>query len=257
MREASDWPAPVDVVNEEGASDVVLLCEHASNHVPAEYNQLGLSAEQLHRHIAWDIGAAEVCRRLSHLLDAPAFLGTYSRLVIDLNRPLSAADSMPATSEGIIVPANAHLDAEEAARRVNTIFAPFHQRVASHLDQRIATNRPTRLVSIHSFTPVFFGVARRWHAGVLFAGAAHFGNVALARLQHAGLLIEANEPYKTDRLGDYAIPIHGDDRGIPAIMLEIRNDEITDTVGADWWARWIANSLDANIGVSRARGEGR
>jgi predicted N-formylglutamate amidohydrolase len=88
MHEAADWPAPVEILNENGASGIVLLCEHASNHVPADYAELGLPSEQLNRHIAWDIGAADVARRLSNLLDAPAFFGTYSRLLIDLNRPL-------------------------------------------------------------------------------------------------------------------------------------------------------------------------
>lgn len=240
-----DWPAPIEILNEEGASDIVLLCEHASNHIPTEYEELGLPSEQLHRHIAWDVGAAEVTRRLSRLLDAPAFFGTYSRLLIDLNRPLTAHDSIPTISEGIIVPANAEPDPAEVARRVSTIFAPFHQGVTAHLDHRLDPNRTTRLVSIHSFTPVFFGVPRPWHAGVLFDGAADFGNAVLARLQRPGLLVEANQPYKTDRLGDYAIPIHGDDRGIPAIMIEIRNSSIADAAGAEWWARWIAGSLSA------------
>lgn len=239
----AEWPAPVELLNAVGASDIVLLCEHASRHIPIEYDGLGLSSEQLRRHIAWDIGAAEVTRRLSHLLDAPALFGTYSRLLIDLNRPLNAPDSIPTISEDIVIPANANLNAAEMARRVNTIFAPFHQCVAALLDERLDTNRATRLVSIHSFTPVFLGVARAWDAGVLFDGASDFGNAVLARLQHPGLLIEANEPYKTDRLADYAIPIHGDDRGIAAIMIEIRSDGISDTAGAEWWAKWIANSL--------------
>lgn len=240
-----DWPAPVDTLNEEGASDIVLLCEHASNFIPTEYAELGLPPDQLRRHIAWDIGAAEVTRRLSHLLDAPAFFGTYSRLLIDLNRPLTAPDSIPTISEGIVVPANADVDPAEVARRVNSIFAPFHKCVTAHLDQRLATDRPTRLVSIHSFTPVFFGVERPWHAGVLFDEAIGFGNAVLVHLQHPGLVIGANEPYKTNRSGDYAIPIHGDDRNIPAIMLEIRNNGIDHDAGADWWARWIAGSLSA------------
>ncbi|MEO6014242.1 MAG: N-formylglutamate amidohydrolase [Devosia sp.] len=240
-----DWPAPVEILNEQGTSDIVLLCEHASNYMPAEYAGLGLSRDQLHRHIAWDIGAAEVTRHLSRLLDAPAYFGTYSRLLIDLNRPLNAPDSIPTVSEGLTIPANADLDVGEVARRVKTIFAPFHHRVAADLDQRLNTNRPTRLVSIHSFTPVFSGVARPWHAGVLFDRAVDFGNAVLATLQRPGLLIEANEPYKTDRLGDYAIPIHGDDRDIPAIMIEIRNDGIADGTGAEWWARFIASSFEA------------
>ena len=161
MPDAPDWPAPVEIVNQAGASDIVLICEHASSHMPAEYGGLGLTAEQLQGHIAWDIGAAEVTRRLCALLDAPAFLGTYSRLLIDLNRPLGALDSIPSVSEGIPIPGHLDLELAEVSRRVEAIFTPFHNRVAAHLDQRLATGRPTRLVSIHSFTPVFFGVGSR------------------------------------------------------------------------------------------------
>lgn len=256
MPEFTDWPEPVEVLNDEGAADIVLLCEHASSHMPAEYGGLGLAPDQLHRHIAWDIGAAVVTRQLSQLLDAPAFLGTYSRLLIDLNRPLDASDSIPIISEGIPVPGNIDLDRSEAARRVGVIFAPFHDRVAAHLDQRRREQRATRVVSIHSFTPVFFGVSRPWHAGVLFDRAAGFGNAAVARLQSPGLLIEANVPYKTDRQGDYAIPIHGDDRGIPAIMIEIRNDLIANPDGVAEWAQRLATVvLAATPPLSRGPGK--
>ncbi len=243
MPEPADWPAPVETVNEAGTADIVLLCEHASNHMPAAYGGLGLPPEQLQRHIAWDIGAAELTRRLSRLLDAAAFLGTYSLLLIDLNRPLQAPDSIPIVSEGTSIPGNIDLEPAEVSRRVEAIFTPFHRRVAAHLDQRLAARRRTRLVSIHSFTPVFFGVARPWHAGVLFLAAGEFGAAVLQRLSDTELLVGANVPYKTDRLGDYAIPVYGDDRGIPAIMIEIRSDGIQDPDGIEQWSLRIARAL--------------
>ncbi len=183
MPELAAWPDPVAIVNEGGGGDIVLLCEHASSHLPEEYGGLGLPLEQLRRHIAWDVGAATVTRWLSQLLDAPAFLGTYSRLLIDLNRPLDAPDSIPTISEGIAIPGNIDLEAAEIARRVEAIFTPYHRRVTAHLDRCAAERRPTRLVSIHSFTPVFFGVSRPWHAGVLFDRAADFGADVIARLR--------------------------------------------------------------------------
>jgi predicted N-formylglutamate amidohydrolase len=251
MSEPADWPDPVDILNLSGQANIVLLCEHASNHLPLEYGGLGLSSEQLLRHIAWDIGAAAVTRRLSLLLDAPAFLGTYSRLLIDLNRPLDAHDSIPTISEGIAVPGNMDLDVAEIGRRVEAIFKPFHDLVTVHLDERAAEARPTRLVSIHSFTPVFFGVRRPWHAGVLFDQGAALGANVIAQLRGSNLLIDANVPYKTERLGDYAIPIHGDDRGIPAIMIEIRNELINGSDGAHEWAERLATALSAYGSVSQ------
>src|SRR5664279_916167 len=134
MPEPADWPEPVEALNERGSSEILLLCEHASNHVPDEYAGLGLPADQLQRHIAWDIGAAAVTRRLSQLLGAAAFLGTYSRLLIDLNRPLDAPDSIPARSESTDIPDNAQLTPFERARRADIIFTPFHRRVTAYLD---------------------------------------------------------------------------------------------------------------------------
>lgn len=243
MLDPADWPEPAEILNESGSSEIVLLCEHASNHIPAEYADLGLPREQLQRHIAWDIGAAAVTRRLSSLLDATAFLGTYSRLLIDLNRPLDAPDSIPVRSETTDVPGNAQLTVAERERRAEAIFSPFHDRVARLLDQRQLARRPTSLVSIHSFTPTFIGVARPWDAGVLFDRAAGLGNQTVQRLRGPGLMIGVNEPYKTDRLGDYAIPIHGDDRDIPAVMIEIRNALISDAAGIESWAERVGKAI--------------
>jgi predicted N-formylglutamate amidohydrolase len=239
-----DWPAPVEALNEGGTSDIVLLCEHASNHIPAAYGGLGLPPPDLLRHIAWDPGAAAVARALSARLDAAAFLGTYSRLLIDLNRPLAAPDSIVTRSEDTDVPGNAGLAPAERQRRADTIFTPYHARVAAHLGER--GGRPTRLVTIHSFTPVFHGVARPWHAGVLFIAATGFGGEMVERLREPGLLVEANVPYKSDRAGDYAIPRHGDDRGIPAVLIELRNDLIVDPAGIAQWTARLARALGAD-----------
>ena len=131
-----DWPSPVQALNPDGKSDIVLLCEHASNHIPAEYAGLGLTPEELTRHIAWDIGAAAVTRRLSALLDSPAFLGTTSRLLIDLNRPLNADSSIVTRSEATDIPGNTNLDRLERDHRARRIFRPFHTWVSHHLDRR-------------------------------------------------------------------------------------------------------------------------
>ncbi len=246
MTTAPDWPPAVEILNEPGRSDVVLLCEHASNHMPAEYRRLGLEARHLDRHIAWDIGAANVARRLSALLDAPAFLSGYSRLLIDLNRPLGSPGSIPVRSEDTDIPGNLGLDDAERARRAGIMFTPFHDRVAAHLDRRMAEGRPTRLVTVHSFTPVFLGEARPWHAGVLYDRARDFGEAILANLRtDAALNVEANEPYVIARDGDYAVPVHGDDRGIPAVLLEIRQDLLADRQGCEEWAARIAAAIPA------------
>jgi predicted N-formylglutamate amidohydrolase len=233
---AADWPDAVETVNPSGSSEIVLICEHASNHMPAEYRGLGVPPADLQTHIAWDVGAADVTRGLAGILDAPAFLGTYSRLLIDLNRPFESPASIPAQSEATDIPGNLSLGEAEIERRRRTMFTPFHDRVASYLDRRRAAGRPTWIVTIHSFTPVFLGVARPWHAGILFDQSRDFAETVIEGLARgSGLNVAANQPYTVDREGDYAIPVHGTDRDLPAILVEIRNDLIADVYGITEW----------------------
>lgn len=243
----TDWPEAVEVLNENGCSQIVLLCEHASNHMPREYAWLGLDERHRRRHIAWDIGAAEVTRRLAARLDAPAFFSTYSRLLIDLNRPPETPDSIPLYSEGTHIPGNAGIAPAERARRIERIFAPFHERVAAHLDRRAAAGRTTQIVTIHSFTPVFLGVRRPWHAGVLFGGASDLAETILQGLRaDPSLSVAPNQPYVISRDSDYAVPVHGDDRGIPAVLIEIRQDLISDEAGVAEWTDRLAAALPAS-----------
>jgi predicted N-formylglutamate amidohydrolase len=223
----------------------VLLCEHASNHMPQEYEKLGLAAADLRRHIAWDIGAAAVTRGLADRLGATAFLGTYSRLLIDLNRPLAAPSSIVRHSEDTPIPGNLAVGPIDVARRAERIFWPFHRAITDHLDRRRDGGRPTRLVTIHSFTPVYLGVPRPWDAGILYEGGVDFGQQLITRLRAAGLRVDANVPYRTDRAEDFAIPIHGDDRGIPAVLVEIRNDLVAGDDDATLWAHRLAEALSA------------
>jgi predicted N-formylglutamate amidohydrolase len=237
---SADWPEAVEILNPDGRSPFVLTCEHASRHIPAAYQGLGLPVTEIARHIGWDIGAAEVTRRLSALLDAPAFLSGYSRLLIDLNRPLEADSSIPLRSESTDIPGNRDLDPKERALRANRMFHPFHAAVTAHLDERRRLGRPAKILAIHSFTPVFKGVERPWHAGVLFSHSRQWGAELVEKLGRDGLNIAANQPYVIDRTEDYTIPIHGEDRGLPALLVEIRQDLIGDEAGAEAWAVRLA-----------------
>ncbi|MBD0273681.1 MAG: N-formylglutamate amidohydrolase [Acetobacteraceae bacterium] len=239
-------PAAVTALNESGASPYVLLCEHASNHVPERYAGLGLPPRDLQRHIAWDIGAADLARGLSRRLDAPLFLSGYSRLLIDCNRPPGAPTSIPARSEDTDIPGNLGLDAGERVQRERAYFAPFHAAVARLLDRRAAEGRRTVVVGVHSFTPVFLGVSRPWLAGVLYAGAERFGRALVARL--AAELgpdpVGDNEPYRIEpEEHDYTVPVHGDARGLEAALLEVRQDLIANAAEAEAWAERLAPVL--------------
>jgi predicted N-formylglutamate amidohydrolase len=248
MSSASEATAPpvVEALREAGGSPFVLVCEHASNFIPPHYGRLGLPEGELRRHIAWDIGAAALARHLSAALDAPLFLSGISRLVIDANRPLHVPSSIPERSEATDIPGNRGLDAAERALRAARYFTPFHARVAAHLDARQAAGRRAVVVAVHSFTPVYLGVARPWHAGVLYAAAAGLGGALCERLAaDPSLVIGDNEPYRTDRLTDYTVPVHGDDRGLPAVLLEIRQDLLGDAAGIAHWAVRLTDALRA------------
>lgn len=238
------WPDPVEVLNIDAMGPVVLVCEHASKYIPIEYAGLGLSPTELVSHIAWDIGAAEVTRRLATLLDAAAFLGTYSRLLVDLNRPTEVTSSIPVVSEATEIIGNKSLPALERQRRVEGIFFPFHRHVADYLAHRQQSRRPTILLSIHSFTPVFLGERRPWHAAVLFHGASNLGEQLIFQLrQESDLIVGANVPYSVSRDGDYTWFVHGEDRGNPAALIEIRQDLIGDDAGVDDWSRRLARAI--------------
>ena len=238
----ADWPPPVEIINASAASEIVLICEHASNHIPVEYARLGVAAEDLQRHIAWDVGAAEVTRGLAETLGAPAFLGTYSRLLVDLNRPFGCPSSIPVRSEATDIPGNVALGDAERERRRRLVFEPFHAQIAACLDRRRAAGLRTRIVTVHSFTPVFLGVARPWHAGILFDRSRRFAEAVISGLSRDPTLnIASNEPYGIHRDEDYAVPVYGTDRGLPAILVEIRNDLISSPQGV---AEWVARLTD-------------
>ena len=242
----NDWPAAVEILHEHGRSPFVLICEHASNHIPAEYDKLGLDDKELTRHIAWDIGAADVTRALSKRLDASAFLGGYSRLLIDLNRPLHVADSIPLRSEATDIPGNLSLDAAEKERRRRLMFHPFQDRLRTHLVERDADGRRNVLVAVHSFTAVYLGQQRVWHAGVLFGKAARWGEALIAQLSRDPLLnVGANVPYGVSGDADYALVVHGDLLNNPAVLIEIRNDLIADPDGVETWTRKLEDALRA------------
>lgn len=241
-------PHPVELVNGEGPSAVVLSCEHAGRAVPARIGDLGVSPADMERHIAWDVGAEQVSRHLSALLDAPLVLQRYSRLVVDCNRPFDAPDCIPEVSDGTAVPSNAGLSPSARRRRFEEIHRPFHEALAGVLERR--TGKATVLVSVHSFTPQLAGGAPRpWHLGVLFNRDRRLADRFLGafRERNPDVPAAANQPYIVDDTSDYTIPVHGEARGIPHLLLEIRNDLIANRSGQARWATLIAEALAAAI----------
>lgn len=240
---AIDEAPPYGVVNPDGTSDVLLLCEHALPRIPRRLAHLGLPRSERLRHIGWDIGALALAQNLSHSLDAPLFHTGYSRLVVDCNRPLDNPSLMPEVSETTAVPGNRGLDPAERALRLGALFHPFQNAVARRLDLRRAAGQPTFVVGVHSYTPVFKGVQRPWHVGILYASATGFAHALLGALaQNSELVVGDNEPYRIDQ-DDYTVPVHGDARGLPAILIEVRHDLIATEAGVWAWGDLLSRCL--------------
>ena len=229
---ATDEPPAFTVDNESGTSPLLIVADHAGKHFPRRLGQLGLSNAECERHIAWDIGIGAVCSLIGKALDAVIIRQNYSRLVIDCNRTPGSETSILAVSELTRVPGNIGLGERHRLARVREIFQPYHDRIATELDRRREAGRPTALISMHSFTPVFHAVQRRWHVGVLFNRDPRFAQILMELLhREQGLVIGDNEPYSVADASDYTIPVHGEQRGLHHVALEIRQDLITDEAG--------------------------
>ena len=191
-----------------------------------------------------DIGIAGLGRLLADALDATLIQQNYSRLVIDCNRPPGSPTSIPDVSELTPVPGNVALSEASKAARARAIFRPYHDRIEAELDRRRQAGRPTVLIALHSFTPTFKGMARPWHAAVLYHRDPRFPRRLLALLkEEKGLIVGDNEPYSVRDETDYTIPVHGERRGLPHALVEIRQDLIADESGQRHWARVLARLL--------------
>ena len=232
------------VEGRDGASPFFIVCDHAGNLIPRALGALGLAAGDLSRHIAWDLGAAGVARRLGAALGAHTVWQRYSRLVIDCNRPLGAPDSITRSSERTAIPGNQDVGPAAAGARAREIFQPYHDEIQWALDQRAAAGRPTILVAMHSFTPLFLDRARPWHVGILFNRDPRLARPLLQALREEdGLVVGENEPYAVTDLTDYSVVTHGERRGIPHVEIEVRQDLIADEGGQAAWAARLARLL--------------
>ncbi len=252
-----DEPAPFVAINPRGKGRAVLSCDHASCYIPQRLGSLGLEPKDRLRHIAWDIGAAEVARRLSRHLDAPLFLASYSRLVVDCNRPLRVADIFAERSEDTAIPGNIGMTAEEKTERASTFYWPYHDALHGFIDSRFKAGAVPVLICVHSFTPVYRGVSRRWHAGVHYRLDSRLAMLALEGLRRdPELIVGENEPYEVTLDEDYTVPVHAERRGLPYVLFEIRQDLISSETGVEAWADRLATILAPALDHASIRGLG-
>jgi predicted N-formylglutamate amidohydrolase len=236
------------VINRVGRGPIVLLCEHASRDIPSAYAGLGLADSDLGRHIAWDIGALGLSVHLSSMLDAPLAHATYSRLLLDLNRAPEALDSIVIESEGTRVPGNIDLDPAQRELRRLRIYEPFHAEVDTLLDQRAALGISTAVVSIHSFTPRYHGVDRPWHVGVIARKDRRLAEGLLQALRaETGLCVGDNEPYGPQDGVYHSLGRHGEQRGLPGAMIEVRQDLLDDDASRLRWAQTLRRCIESGL----------
>ena len=227
-----------------GPSPFFLTCDHYGRLVPRALGDLGVPASEWERHIAYDIGIGGVTTQLSHALSAHMIAQTYSRLVIDCNRPPGVPSSIPILSDATRIPGNEGLSqAAKEARRID-IFEPYHDRIAAILDARAQKEQPTILLAMHSFTPVYAGVARPWHIGTLYSRDRRLAKILLDLLHAEGdLVVGDNQPYAATDATDYCIPVHAEPRGLIHCGIEIRQDLIADEAGQTAWAQRLTRIL--------------
>jgi predicted N-formylglutamate amidohydrolase len=232
---------PVIEHNATGRSPFLFTCDHYGRLIPRALGDLGVPARELTRHIAWDIGIAGVAEALSKHLDAHLIAQRYSRLVIDCNRPPGAPSSIPRLSEATAIPGNEGLASAAIEARQRQIFDPYHRRITEVIDRRARDSLPTVLVSLHSFTPVYAGIARPWHIGTLYHRDTRLPPLLLRALRgEPDLVVGDNEPYAVSDDTDYTIPVHGEARGLMNSGIEIRQDLIEDQAGQQQWADRLA-----------------
>ena len=235
---------PVETLNPNGKANIVFICEHASNHIPDEYDNLGLSDEQLELHIAWDIGIAEVTEKIAKALDAPAVIANFSRLLIDANRALDQHGLIPTVSDGHEISGNMNLSKIDIDRRINEYYHPFHDTADNIIREKAGNNHAPIIFNMHSFTPHMSGFDRPWHTGMLWNKDKRAASALMERFQNRGLIVGDNEPYSGQEL-NHTMNTHGTRHGFPHVNIEIRQDEINHQTGIEKWCDILIEDLEA------------
>lgn len=244
MSGTGEWGAPVCVTNERGGAAAIIVCEHASNHVPAQLERLGLDEAVLQSHVAWDPGALPVASILSETLDAPLVAGAVSRLVYDCNRPPDAESAMPAVSEIYEIPGNVGLTKMERAERELRVYAPFREALRAVIDSRMAAGQSPAIITVHSFTPLYNGVERAFDIGILHDSDTRLADAILeGGVDLGGLAVRRNEPYGPSDGVTHTLKAHALPHGLPNVMIEIRNDLVREAAQQ----RAMAERLSAGV----------
>ncbi len=240
---SSGDPAPFHVRNPDGKAPFILTCEHAGKAFPEKLGALGIAPEDIETHWVYDIGAGDVARRLSDILDAPAIIGSYSRAIVDLNRAPDQPGLFVVEGEGRPIPGNENLSDADCQVRMVELYESYHAELARMIAARTEGDRVPALVSIHSFTPKFYNQKRPWEVGILWAQDSRIAMPLIEFYRAQGVPTGDNEPYDARIFRGSSVNRHGDRDGLPNVLIEFRNDTISTADGAQRAAELCAQGL--------------
>jgi predicted N-formylglutamate amidohydrolase len=235
----------IERADDGGPHRVIVCCDHASNRIPAALGRLGVADRYLDDHIAYDIGAGAVARLLAERFRADLVAGSYSRLVVDLNRNPCDVSAIPKISDGVLIAGNLGMTPAARDERCRALHTPYHAAIETLIERRIAAGEFPVFLGVHSFTPNFNGTERPWHVGILWDRDPRLAVPMLAALRARGnLSVGDNEPYSGRHTADYSIDTHAESRGMAHVGIEIRQDLIADAAGQARWAGFVGDALE-------------
>lgn len=243
---APDEPRPFELIEHAGDRPIIFVCDHAGDRIPRSLGTLGLGRADLDRHIALDLGAAAVARRLAAHFEASAVLGVYSRLVVDTNRALEDVTAFPEISDGIRIPGNANLSRDEKSRRARALYKPYHEAIRALVHRKTRGDTVPVFIAVHSFTPHMNGFDRPWHVGVLWDKDPRLALPLMAALRaDRSIVVGDNEPYSGRHPADFTIDHHAEATGLAHTGIELRQDLLATEEGRDQWAARLGDALEA------------
>ncbi|MDA9904444.1 N-formylglutamate amidohydrolase [Hyphomicrobiales bacterium] len=242
----------INTLNENNESNFILICDHASNHIPIEYNALGLSKEILNTHIAYDIGVKEVALNISKFLNCPLVMTNFSRLLIDANRGVDDPTLIMKISDGSVIEGNKNISfqnkSDERKKRIKNFYKIYHKKISDIINTSINKKIFPAIVSIHSFTPLWKGKKRSIDLGILWDSDDRLPNIFFNYLNknYKNMDIGNNIPY-SGRMKNDTLYTHGTSQGLANILIEIRQDLILDSKGQLNFSKIITKPLMDNI----------
>ena len=226
-------------------SNLLILCDHASYYIPKKYKNLGVDIDDVKKHIGWDIGALKVAKKVVNKVNGTLIYSGYSRLLIDCNRSLKSKGAFIKKSENISIPGNDRITKKEKLNRARKYYFPYHNKIDRIINEKLKNNIVPILISIHSFTPVYFEKRRPWHIGLLQRADTRLSSIFKKEIKkYKKINLGINQPYKLDLAGDFTVPFFSESYGLPHILIEIKQDLLLKNNSVNFWSNLISKILE-------------